>query len=43
MLHAALGYKVGARRRGLRTTFASIQLGRYFEVDSVGPRSMLVD
>jgi taurine dioxygenase len=43
MLHAALGYKVGARRRGLRTTFASIQLGRYLGEDSVGSRSMLVD
>lgn len=43
MLHAALGYKVGDRRRGLRTTFASLPLGRYFDEGVVGSRSMLVD
>jgi taurine dioxygenase len=43
MLHATLGYKVGARRRGLRTTFASVRLGRYFDQDLAGSRSTLAD
>jgi taurine dioxygenase len=43
MLHAALGYKVGDYRRGLRTTFASLPLGRYSEEGVVGSRSMIVD
>lgn len=43
VLHAALGYKVGDYRRGLRTTFASLPLGRYYEDGAVGSRSMIVD